>query len=265
MNPILAEFLSYRDKHGLIQPGPLGSLNGILYTGESMVVMKDNDVLTPQVEDELFKVIKSCELYPGLMTRTPTFAGGQQAHDDYVGFLAACYQCKRYDLAEIVLQYGQRTTKFGFIPFKFVFNTVIPGTMLHPTTEAQNAKRPWYERLFTRYFAEPGFRINFSAWLGRLPQFVAHVYWASNKKPPLLHRIAQAIVIWNNSKLKDGGHPDTWMLTWLMVRTMDNRCWMGRWAAKKFYANMHRIFGPEGLKKLFYIGGKHPINKYWVK
>lgn len=270
-NPITQEFEQYRDRYGLIQPTiGGGSQNGILWTGESMVVMKDNDVLPKELEDSLFASMKSCEIEPGLMRRSPSNQGDQQAHDDYMGFLAACYVCGRHDLAEVVLNYGKRTTWLKFIPFRYVFNTMLPGTMLHPLYDKngnrlRNANRPKYEQFFTKYLAPEGFRINFSAWFGRLPQFVAHAHWAANKKPPLIYRILQALVIWNNSKLKDGGHPDTWALTWLMCRTMDNRCWMGRLAAKAFYKNLYKIFGETGFRNFFYIGGSHPITKYWVK
>lgn len=270
-NPITQEFLAYIDKYGLIQPTVGGgSQNGILWTGESMIVMKDNNALPKHTEEALFHSMKSCEIEPGLMRRSPSNLGDQQAQDDYIGFLAACYVCGRHDLAEIVLNYGNRVTPLKFLPFKFVYNTMIPDTMLHPLYDEKgnllrNANRPWFEKIFTKLLAPKGYRVNFSAWLGRMPQFVAHVYWAANKKPPLFYRIVQALVIYNNSKLKDGGHPDTWALTWLMCRTMDNRCWMGRLAAKAFYKNLYKIFGPEGFRNFHYIGGNHPITKFWVK
>jgi hypothetical protein len=256
-NPIVEKFLSYRDKFGLIQIQPnQTSQNGLLWTGESIVVMKDNGVLDAETEEMLFQAMNSCLVEPGLLRRSPTNMGDLEAHDDNIGYTTAAWLCGRTYLAEDVLQHGLLPIKLG--PFT-------PRTFLKKATPEQRAARPWYERILNNLFCEEGYRFNLSAWRGRMPQFVAHLYWATNRKPPLFYRIAQAVVIWDNSKLKNGGHPDTWMLTWLMIRTINGRCWMANWASKQFYLNMARIFGTEGLKGLHYIGGGHPINTYWVK
>jgi hypothetical protein len=265
-NPIVEKFLSYRDKFGLIQIQPnQTSQNGLLWTGESIVVMKDNGVLDAETEEMLFQAMNSCLVEPGLLRRSPTNMGDLEAHDDNIGYTTAAWLCGRTHLAEDVLQHGLLPIKLGPFTFNFVYNNLIPRTFLKKATPEQRAARPWYERILNNLFCEEGYRFNLSAWRGRMPQFVAHLYWATNRKPPLFYRIAQALVIWDNSKLKDGGHPDTWMLTWLMIRTINGRCWMANWASKRFYLNMARIFGTEGLKHLHYIGGGHPINTYWVK
>lgn len=265
-NPILDEFLAHTDKNGLVQPHVGGgSQNGVLYTGESMIVLQDNDAMPEGDRNKFFQALESCLVEPGLLKRTPSGWGGQEGQDDYLGYTTAAFLCGRRDLAEAVLAYGLKPTKLGPFKFYFVYNNNMPGTLLSPATPESIAKRPWYERWLTKLFAPEGYRVNISAWRARMPQVTAHFYWCANETPPFLYRVAQALIIWHNSRLKGQEPVDTWMLTWLMIRAQAEQCWMGNLAAKQFYKNMHKVLGPEGLKNLNYIGGNHPITKWWIK
>lgn len=146
----------YRDPSGLVTPELRPTIdasgNGITYTNIyfTELVLKG----LARVEDLLdyCKTMDPCFDKPGLIDRSPTEfkERDQNSFDDYT-WLCTGSKLMRARYAQEVLKYGKST---GRTPFtKYVYNNV--------------DHDKW----------------TFKSWLGRQPQFVAHLYFSNNEKP----------------------------------------------------------------------------------
>ncbi len=109
----------YFDQYGLVTPSqnsPYSSDNGLLYSSQAYILLKRHGEMKPEIESWFKRVVKSCEIEPGLFQRLPLKHGKtrQQGPDDYIGLCAASQE-----IAERVWTYGK---KHGFS-----YNNVEPG------------------------------------------------------------------------------------------------------------------------------------------
>ena len=103
---ITQDFLQYVDKNGLIAPTVGGgSLNGVLYTAISMIVMEDNKALPDELKQQFGDRLAKCFKEPGLLTRTPDLHPDQEGPDDLVGICAVA-KLLGFPFAKDVLKYG---------------------------------------------------------------------------------------------------------------------------------------------------------------
>ena len=106
-------FNLYLDEHGMMArvPGELHDGNPLLYMATAIVMFenlyKDNLITSAEWETLLYK----CEALPGVLHRSP-IKRDLEAHDDYVGVLAACKALDTYDMAMRIYRHGLET---GFV------------------------------------------------------------------------------------------------------------------------------------------------------
>lgn len=232
----------YMDSDGLVSPHYIetpslvtnASGNGILYTIQYFMLL--NRLKLPS--ESVLVSLERCQIERGLFKRGPHHAD-QEAVDDYI---AACFY-----LPSNIYYYGQTKTPLkglfgdnkifdatlGRIKVKYNYNNVNPGT------------------------------VSRSSWLGRMPQFVAHLEWASGLEPALWRKI-----VWFYSVVMGPrqDHKDTnrFILTDMMLRINDRGPW--QLIARSYWNRFLRQAWPGGMKEVYstYFGPEHPLAKYWV-
>lgn len=191
----------YRDSDGLVTPiphpgtSPNGSGNGLLYTSIEMLMLQSNLWLNMKDRDRLAHIAMDSMVKTGLLKRGPHHHD-QQAHDDYVALTCALWCLCFEHLSESIYNYGENNpvkTPWG-ISLSYYYNNVTPGTFYH-----QDGRNNW------------------SAWLGRMPQVVAHIQLAAGRKPGLFLRMAWTVSVLIAS-FADARDQDAWMLTWFLVK-----------------------------------------------
>lgn len=88
-----------------------GSNNGVMYTGEFIVILNRLGELTDEERHYWRLAMTNCEISPGLIKRSPTNDRDNEGPDDYHGYLAAAKHCDP-QRAKNFLAHGYR--HFGF-------------------------------------------------------------------------------------------------------------------------------------------------------
>lgn len=238
-----ADMLPYRDADGLVVPNGEGcsptqynvSGNGVLYTGEYVLLMRLNGELNDSDRKDYRDVIEACmPVEKGLLSRSPTHSD-QEGPDDYIGLAVGAWATGNNDLAEAVITYGKK--HYGF------FNNENPGS----------------------YYHKDG-RFNWSALLIRQPQLIGIMYYAANRVPPFLIRLYLAIGILISGRNKPLSDSDARILAWLVINVVDNRCWMIKIAARVFTNRLLKQYD-RGMTDVisYYFQDPHPFRKHWPK
>lgn len=233
------EIPDYRDSDFLVHPWKLypdksnKSGNGVMYTSEFYSLLTLNNELNEE-DKRMFKfIMQRCQVEPGLYKRSPDHTD-QNGGDDYYGLLTGAYHTQNYDLAQEVIDYGNKHF--------WIFNNVKPGSLFHPDG-----------------------RLNFSAMFFRFPALIAHAYWAANKTPPLFFYFIWCLVVaFSCTKGRENG-TDPFRITWSLVKTNDSRGWLAKLVSKLFYKRLKKHF-PNGTMNevaLVYYQTGHPFSKYW--
>ncbi len=253
------DFKPYIDEFGLVQPkkGEMSG-NGLLYTAHYAIILSDHGELDDIEVERLKKVYDSCQKEPGLMMRSPV--GGaqwkdQEGPDDYFGVAAAAYFLES-DIADSVLRYGndmpaleysdefenEEKRKMSRIYWKVL-------SFLGCTKYVYNNDKP-------RYFTQ-------SAFMGRMPNLLANLEWGAGESPSFFRKLWWCVALIVGS-FAPADHSDSWIVSWLSVRTMDRRSWMCSLVASYWTRKMLRTY-PNGMADVFarYFGPDHPIAK-WV-
>lgn len=108
-------FNGWIDTYCLVTPGrgeKGSSQNGVMYTGEFIVILNRLGELTPALKDYWKQRIEKCELHPGHIIRYPG-STEVEGPDNYHGYLAAAKLCDP-SRAKAFLWYG--LTHFGLYP-----------------------------------------------------------------------------------------------------------------------------------------------------
>lgn len=232
--------LPYLDADGLVaprktKPGEVNvSGNGLMYLAEHVLDLR---VIDPQAHsgESFRRVVKSCwkDGIVGLLNRSPTHRD-QEGPDDLIAVAAADSW-----VAYCILDYGKNEpARIGPMKLRYFYNNVRPGTCYH----------------------RDGKRLNWSAWLGRQPQVVAHLHWCAGKRPPLWMRVWWCLVIGFTGILEPRSE-DAWRLSRILVWSASLRGgWMER-VAIRIWARRLLKHWPGGMPevKRSYFSFEHPL------
>jgi hypothetical protein len=211
---------TYFDQYGLMQPGPsVSSGNGLLFTAEYIMALMFNNELDEEERQRLIKVYNSCELEPGLLMRSPIgapFNQDQEGPDDYVGAAAASYFL-RDSLAERILKYGNEKGAYKYAdeyeePDRREESRLFWGLKsLGGTLRIDYV----YNNIHPEYFT-------LSSYLGRQISLLCHLKFAAGEIPTETEKWFWCRAVEDGADAKKEDH-DSWILSWLLVRTMDER------------------------------------------
>jgi len=237
------EFAQWRDPAGMVSPFPDRNEitgNGLLYTAEAMISLKEMGLLTEQEIKDYIALMATCKVpgYEGLYNRSPLFLT-QESIDDYSGLCAGYHLVGYYEGVEAILDYGKKNW--------FNYNNINPG------------------------------KITASSWLIRFPQLIAQMYMCANKRVPfflacyyILERLFTTYV-----SIRKGNRIHDFVLVGLMksysARSYNKSSRIMNWLIQKTsYLFNKRVlqFYPEGYGQAFGDYCKiyeHPLTKYLPK
>jgi len=166
-------FEKYLDANGLMSGDGSVTGNGLRYTSEYLLGLERNRIYDLNDAYQFFPVIDSCMVKTGLFRRSPQVGGDQQGPDDYIALISMSVAMKqKYHI--FIYEFAQKNN--------WIF--------LNATANVSTLK---------------------SAFLGRFPQFIAHVLFANKKKPSLWQRIIWAYNVALGPRV---GDQDSWILAW---------------------------------------------------
>lgn len=271
MNEIRAAFEKYRDPVGFIQGRPgASSGNGLLFTAEAYIAMLARGAITVgEGAPELVATVQKVEAEPGRYRRTPDgqwASHDEEGPDDHIG-LAAMSWAFGLPYAERLLEYGRtHTAKLGQLTdlaehevLSTDWRWLVPG--LHRLLSWFNADKA----LPYNYSTNDPQVVTRDSWLGRFPAVIAHFHWAADETPAWYLRLYWAFQIGVIAPRAKSSDCDAWILSWLLIYVMAGRSWLGRWAARRWFAALDKNF-KGGMNEVFatYFGPEHPTAKYFV-
>lgn len=229
-----ADFAQYTDPDGLvsqdINPGINTSGNGLLYTSYYYTYLDMYGVLTDADRQRWTQIVQACRKdgINGLYNRTPTKTD-QEGPDDYYGItMSASPRVTETQMASDVFQYGQNNYVLAVV--NWVFNNQNPG------------------------------QFSFSAWMGRQPQFVAHVEMAVDRLPEMWRRPVWMLTL----LLSKTGNPDgnqEIVLNWPLAANVNPKLFGMRMVAKDWKRRVQRNYA-NGMKQVFstyFNNPSHPL------
>lgn len=259
------EIKAFTDADGLVAPNPvsptdtLTSDNGPMFTSEYFLLLALRGELNPSDAADWRSRILQCFKEPGLLCRVPVKYGifSQEGPDDYYGILAASSVLDP-SIAEAVLTYGQ-SRQYPLAP---IFDYI-----------QERTGDVWWLRLLRKVLGGVQVRYNFnnigegltpSSWMGRQPQLVAAMYFASHKKCPFYLRLITALVIATSCIGVSPQNTDARRLSWLLVCMAAPRCWMSKLASKLWYGRLQKDYPGKGMLGVaeIYYQGQHPFKTY---
>lgn len=248
------EIKPYLDADGLVAyqptyPGQVNaSGNGLLLTSlYYLCLVLRNEATIHLDRADFHALLKRCSVEPGLLSRGPHHPD-QQAMDDYLGVATACRALVLPGTTARILSYGRNcpVKLWGPLRLFYHYNNVAPGQLHHPDG-----------------------RINWNAWLGRMPQLVAHLQLAAGERPWPLRRLWWALVIAYSAFARKSDH-DAWLMSWLLIWVYQDRRNWGGWslvgdAACWYWRKRFAYTWPEGMTGVLAqaLGHGHPIVTYW--
>lgn len=239
-----SEFHEYTDRYGLIHSVKVNSdkapstQNPLLYTSEAYILFALSGLNLMEVKP-FGSIVKQCEIEPGLYKRHPE-CDDQEAHDDYTGLCAASAITADRGIAKNILNYGRNNITW--------FMKIIPLRYVYLNSPTGNLRK---------------------AWLGRMPQTVAHIRWAAGETPNLFQRLWWAAAI-AKSAFGSGEDSDNWTLSWLLIQTYRNRatragCLLADFAVSLWIRGMKNRAISMQLVQWLYLGKdlNNPFYRYW--
>lgn len=195
--------------------------NSLLFSSEKIVKLKEaNLTIWKDIPDFSFLVGK-CRVEAGLYRRTPL---GQPFSQDEEA----------------------QDDYIGIAAASYALNTA-------EKTEIYN-----YAMANDWYFSIKKER-SWSTWLGRYPAFRAHIKWAAGITPSYFERVAWAVTI-ATAGLWEPTAQDPWILSWLMVRTMDHRSLLPDLAVRVWEWRLKRQWGSiEAVFARYFNDPLHPL------
>lgn len=275
------DFIGYRNSFGLVDNTPTregtNSGNSLLFHAHYVWTMVRRGFWNNLDRSLTLGSVVQCSVLPGLYRRAPApspFWSDQEGVDDYIGLASMSAADPNLGYAREILEYGRaqrvpigpaleasgRTwlaKLFGWIHLRFVYNDRLPGTLL-------NFKHGmWYE-----FPADIEYIPNWTAWLGRFPQFVAHLEICARETPPLWRRLWWAASVWQTARFWDKDGTDQWVLSWHLVaayHAAGKRSWFMDWAARNYTERLFSRFAG-GLNPVFgqYFGEGHPLTRWFL-
>lgn len=246
----------WSDHYGLITPNPDKQVsgNGIRYTSEWIYALLSEGVISysdaHKMATDMFvkcmntldpKDKKTDPVYGNIKRHPDHFE--QEGPDDYIALISILYATGSNMATSMILRHGQLTG--------FWYNT----------------ERPFKK---TKYSG----KINWSAWMGRFPQLICHMYFSCYIVPNIFLRISWGLSILYTA-LFGKRHADTWVLSWHLVKTISR---IGNvypqypypvltLIAKFWQKRMRKIWGEEGVRLALreYFGNGHPLGEYFPK
>lgn len=223
-----SEFHAVRDQFGLIQPG-VGrtSGNGLLYSCQYFSILRKTGQAKLPDCTDFGTLITACQVEPGLYRRDPYNSEDYESQDDYIGIACASYLLGA-NFGKHILAYGES--------HGWTYNNVLPGV---------------YRR---------------ESWLGRYPAFRPTIRFSAGQMPNLWERILLALAIGFAAMARRDDH-DSWILTQLILWTVDERCWISRLAGKFWRRRLLKHY-PEGISECigdYFQDHEHPLSKNWPK
>lgn len=206
------EIHGFTDQSGLVSPwlcsnSVSGSNNGILYTALWMFCLKRAGGLNEEDCQKWRQTMRSCQVRPGLLKRSPINSTDVEGNDDYIGYLAGCKLTGSGDYAREYLEYGR--TNAG------CYNNVNPD---HWT---------------------------FRSFLWREPQLIAHAYYAVGEKPSVICYIAWVISMIASCRNSTPMDADARLLSWLLYKNWDKKGTFARRAVYGWLKRLRRDY-PNG-------------------
>lgn len=196
--------------------------NHLLITGTYYVLLSYLDRTTEADVENFKKLVKSCEVRPGVYNRNQNRPDAQ-AHDDYIGIVAASYFLQS-DFHREVLDHGENNNW----TFDNTDNDIV----------------------------------EINSYFSRFPDFVPFVRAANGKSPSLWEQVLFAIAILV-SAFSDKNETSGKILKWLEIQTIRNKYFIidsaiffwKKMIFKKYPNGMGDVFG-------IYFGKDHPFAKY---
>lgn len=226
----------YFDADGLVayQPVPPGtrnaSGNGVMLTSLYYMQLQARGELVDSDILDFCATISGCAQFAGLYNRGPV-QPDQQAQDDLVMLALAS--------KKIGLLYSTSMLEYGRSTFpRYLYNNVNPGSMKFKDG-----------------------RWNWNAWLGRMPQFVAHLQYCAGETPGFIKRLIWREVIDHSGK---PGDQDSWLLSWALCEAARGQTGLVANTILDWEMRMHGSF-PGGMKEVIAkcLNPEHPIAVYW--
>lgn len=233
------EIKLFIDGNGLVTPNVYtgeykrGSDNGVMFTSEYYIHLKDNKELDELDLSNYEAVIKSCSVEPGLIARAPGDKQGGPPPDDLYAIAAASKTLGMPSIAKSIVDYGERNN--------WVFNADRPGN-------------PHW-----------GDGRDFEAWLGRQPSLVCALKAAAGSPLPGWLKLVTAAIIATSCAGVKKDDSDARRLAFHLVRAVEGSGGILDWACNVWWNRLRRDYGDEGMRgvALLYYQGDHPYRRYW--
>lgn len=188
------ELAGYVNPFGLVDTQPSekrnNSGNPTLYHSHFVWLMVRWGIWTRQDREQTVESVEeSCEIQPGLFRRAPRgkFSEVQEGPDNYIGLAGMSAADPQITFAQEILAYGRAhrvpiiqalelgghwwlARLFGWIRLPYVYNNLEPGTLMRIEWNPER----------TRGKCKP----NWSAWLGRMPNLIAHFQFCAREPFP---------------------------------------------------------------------------------
>jgi hypothetical protein len=189
-----------------------------------MVILQQNHMYGGIDFLDFGHLIKKCETSEGVLSRTPSKAGGQEGPDDYTGVAAASSA-----FADSMVDHGR--SHF------WVFNNV------------------------GKDIRNPDGSINWAAFFIRFPALVAHMRYSAGYRPNLFLKTAWRLSVLTCGLLNND--QDSWILTWLLIHAAGDRGTVNKFITRTWVRKLRKRF-PGGISEVFrnYFGFNHPISRY---
>lgn len=233
------EIKPFIDGNGLVTPNQYdgqwkrGSDNGVMFTSEYYIHLKEAGELTEADLVGYQQVIESCSVEPGLVARAPGKQQGGPPPDDLYAIASASKVLGLPHVAGAVARYG--------VEHNWVFNADRPGN-------------PHW-----------GQGRDFEAWLGRQLPLICALRAAADLPVAGWLRLATAAVIATSCLGVKTENTDARRLAYHLVRAVEGSGGILDWACKVWWNRLRSDYGDEGMRgvALLYYQGSHPFKKYW--
>lgn len=137
-------------------------------------------------------------------------------------------------------------------------------TAMVATSELVNKFTLDYGKKHYWYFdAEIGGKFSLNKWFGRYPQWIAQVYWASQKKAPFWTEVWTWFVI-GLGMFKRKDNQDGHLLTWLLTESIPARHWLQKQRARWRRSYSKKWPGQEQGIAARVLEPGHPVGQYFI-
>jgi hypothetical protein len=242
----------YKDQWGMVQVNKGGAVtqNGPRFTGEYVAALIRHKELDENTKAELRGTLELIEFPEGNLHRFPT-SDEQQSVDDTV---ATLWWSAMVDdsFAHRWLMRGQESPTSYSSDIRFPFeNKWWWRKLAFPILKALGIFK------YTLHTAHPG-QFSFDAWLGRMPQLVAHAKFCAGWTPSFFEKLwwVAAIVMSAKKGIED---QDGKVLSWFLVKAARGKSWMCD-KAIDYWVKKFKTQSTGGIGQVLanYYDGSHP-------